>query len=657
MTRVSAISAFSGRKSTYVYNPTGHYFQLTSTANAPAKEYTITASADVDPTTYVYTDTNGTSYTQTTNYMKFTLSSGITDIAVGDLVAFAGLNSHACLNGYTYEVTAVSGTTLTVAVKVTRTHRVGTADVAELVIPGRAGLQWWRQGMAPVTPPTGCKWNGKADSQGTVAKRVSQGMDFVTKGVSGSILNFAATSRLDAGLVALIGGREEYPAVTGDPNNYIKTLGSRWFVEEATNINAGLYVRPAMLKDCAGNVQNYPNDYSTKCAGDTFQSKTSFLTVFGKYSSYLDGNDPTIQGEPAEGWKFKMPFAATVKITLKFNASTWPSVKGARLVIYNDQGWTSAVADTNVTSGNSASVNVNLPASASYYYVRIASKDDQLGQWIGRTQAYKYTLYANVPLEADVYPHIQNGSQAAFHQGWDGGTVQIPVPDTGGASVTWTSSQTPAAPRTNIGAIPFADVRVAIPNTVANPVWQKVRYGTTGCDLAESTVNGNQPLPTCPRGLVQDSFNLVRFGFAFFSSYAGDNKTYKGKILIGCENRNLQYLIYAIQGIEVANTAPWSTDSLDFTNVFPYGSPPTGPALNCMVDYYEMSTNASGADNRYFHREFLAANSQRSVLRCSLPSGPVPQEFYHHGFHGNELGQSGSHHRYLPHARIGYASG
>jgi Tfp pilus tip-associated adhesin PilY1 len=624
--RVSYFGIFRPEKY-YVYNATSHYFQLTATANAPAKEYTITASLDGGNQTFAYTDTtNGTNYTQTTYYIKFTTSTGITDVAVGDLVSFAGLNSHSCLNGYTYEVTAVSGTSLTVAVKVKRAHTVNGAAVDELVVPGPAGVQWW-DGTAWVTPPAGCWWNGKGDTEGTVAKRVNTGMDFFTKGVSGSILNFATTSRLDAGLVALIGGREEYPAVAGDTNNYIKTLGSRWFVEEATNINAGLYVRPAKLKDCTGTVQNYPNDYSTVCTGDTFQSKTSFLTVFGKYSSYLDGNDPAIQGEPAEGWKFKLPFAATVKITLKFDSSTWPTVRGARLVIYTDQGWgsiaASGAADINITSGNTASLSVNLPASATYYYVRVASKDDQGGQWMTSGQAYKYTLYANVPLEADTYPHTANSKLASYHQGWGGGSIQMPVPATGGAAVTWATSTTPAVPRTNIGAVPFADVRVAIPSTV----WQRVRYGSTGCALAESTLNANQPLPACPRGLVQDSFNMVRFGFAFFSSYAQASKTFKGKILIGCENRNMQYLLYAMQGIEAASTAPWSTDSLDFSTVLPYGSPPTGPALDCMVDYFQMATNSSGADNSLFTARALQKTPRDPYYDAASQAVPCRKSF------------------------------
>jgi type IV pilus assembly protein PilY1 len=72
-------------------------------------------------------------------------------------------------------------------------------------------------------------------------------------------------------------------------------------------------------------------------------------------------------------------------------------------------------------------------------------------------------------------------------------------------------------------------------------------------------------------GVIQQTFNQVRYGFMYFNSSTGNI----GKILVGCENTSLSTLLSA------------------FTTIYPYNGTPTGEALYAALDYFAQSTSHS----------------------------------------------------------------
>ena len=98
-------------------------------------------------------------------------------------------------------------------------------------------------------------------------------------GLSGAVLNWALTSRIDAELKALIGGAS-FDArdvnangrlsgvVTGcdsnSPGCFLKAQGARRYLSESTNVNAQFYIRPATWTSAvSGTDVDYPEDWST----------------------------------------------------------------------------------------------------------------------------------------------------------------------------------------------------------------------------------------------------------------------------------------------------------------------------------------------------------------------------------------------------------
>ena len=77
-------------------------------------------------------------------------------------------------------------------------------------------------------------------------------------------------------------------------------------------------------------------------------------------------------------------------------------------------------------------------------------------------------------------------------------------------------------------------------------------------------------------GVIQQNFNLVRFGLMYF------NSDHQGQILVGCDNTNLQTLLAA------------------FNNIYPYNGTPTGEALYEVKDYFTQTASHSYANNSSF---------------------------------------------------------
>ncbi len=221
----------------YVYNsslpgdPTTEYFQLASPQPVPS--YTFTAESE---------DGGG-------GFSIIFSAAGHT-FQVGDLVALYDLTSHKSLSTNAYPVTEVNGAKFKIAQK----------------------------------------WNGKADkAAGYAVKRIYGSLapdsGGIVPGVSGNVLNFAITSRTDAALKALIGGR----AVCDGNYCYLRPQGARKRVQDNTNLQTDMYTRPATLESSA----TYPDDYNS--AGTYYKTTSGydrdmFISIKGKYSGLVDHN-------------------------------------------------------------------------------------------------------------------------------------------------------------------------------------------------------------------------------------------------------------------------------------------------------------------------------------------------------------------------------
>ncbi|MBM3299542.1 MAG: hypothetical protein FJY85_06285, partial [Deltaproteobacteria bacterium] len=460
------------------------YNTSTSQIYLPANQYYGTFEPD---TYYVYDSTND--YFVPANPQPVLYYQGTADSAdggagtieftcdghnflVGDLVALYDLSSHKSLNGKGYQVAAVNGNKF----KINAT------------------------------------WNGKPDAKGYRAiKRISGNTAI---GISGNILNLAITSRTDAALKALIGGKALCPS--GDSYCYVQSQGARRYVSESTNVFANFYVRPATLQSPA---QAYPDDYSD----GSYTDKDIFVTISGEYSGTIDANDPVIPtsgGQYSEPWTFTL--SRTTKVIIKL-VGTWASSRGSRIAVSTASNF-SVVTKEFTSSTTTTTFSWDLPAGT--YYVRMAPNTQLSATEVPKT----YTVLSNVELTKYTALH----TNPANHNG----------------TVT-----------TKIGSLPWGRVRIKIP------------------------MNDR-------KGLVQRAFQYVRFGFMYFKSDATANY---GKILVGCDNQDMNRLVNALQGRDTD-----ASDGLDFTQVFPYYGTPTGPALREAYDYFAQVNKYANADNSAF---------------------------------------------------------
>lgn len=457
----------------YVYDTTGDFFKAADPQ--PVLYYTGTAES---------ADAGGGAIWLTCEGHNF---------QVNDVVAVYDLGSHKSLNGDGHQVLGVQGAKLKVA----------------------------------------CTWNGKPDPIGYKAiKRITGDTSI---GISGNILNLAVTSRIDAALKALIGGRAT--TVSGDTTNvYIQSQGARRYVTESTNVNAAFYVRPATL----GSSVYYPNDYSS----GTYLDKDIFVSISGQYSGQINSSDPVKYGEHTEPWKLTLTRSNRVIITLQGN---WPNGNGSRLAIYSDANLNNLVTGADSSSSSSHSVTLEKDLAAGTYYLRVAPVTDF-------TSAYSYSLWSNVQLEKSTTLY----TDASNHQG-----VAL----------------------TKIGSIPWARVRIQVPEDER-------------------------------KGLVHEAFPYVRIGFMY---YKGDVKANKGKILVGCENTDIDRLINAMEGRDTD-----SSDGLDFTQAFPYQGTPTGPALQEVYDYFNQHSNSDHADNSLFVSSSTWKTSKDPYYGAGASGAAVP---------------------------------
>ncbi|MEW6141118.1 MAG: PilC/PilY family type IV pilus protein [Thermodesulfobacteriota bacterium] len=466
---------------TAVYNPTFQYYGTFD----PDMYYVYDTAGDyfvkADPQPVSYHP--GTAETEDGGSGTIWLTCDGHDFQVNDYVAVYDLGSHKSLNGDGHRVLEVNGSRFKIS----------------------------------------ATWNGKPDPPGYKAiKRITGN---VNVGISGNVLNLAVTSRIDAALKALIGGKAT--TVSGDDSNvYVQAQGARRFVTESTNVNASFYVRPATLESSS----TFPDDYQT----GSYTDKDIFVTISGQYRGQLDPNDPNRYNKRVEPWTFTLTRTTQVSIRIQ---STWSSSHGVRLAIYDNSSinnpWLTDVNGNACSSSvdNTQTTTLTVTLGAGTYYLRVATNDETIP---ANDFTASYDLWSTVPLQKHTGLYTEQGLNPVAHQG---------------------------QALTKIGAIPWARVRIQMPKDER-------------------------------KGLIHEAFPYVRFGFMY---YKGDVKANKGKILVGCDNTDIDRLISAMEGKDTD-----STDGLDFTQAFPYGGTPTGPALAEVYDYFNQHNNSDHADNSLF---------------------------------------------------------
>lgn len=510
----------------YVYNAASgnHYFEETT---APSDGVSASTTEDSGPSG-ITTETIGADV-YTKYWIQFTAAGH--GFQVGDVVVFKGLSSHQNMNDNGYEVIEATTDTFKVVTKTLKDDGVNPpVDVS----------------------PAAVIWNGNPDKPGaTLRKRVAGNFN---EGINGNVLNFAATSRLDAALKILIGGRSDpsdpctysdqdcyiYPTpdcASADPYCFTKGIAGRIHMKEEDFLKSSFYLRPAQLASSA----TFPDDYDDDTYGN-YLAKTSFLSIKANYAGELDPNDPAVHGESCEAWKFTITGTYQVDITLQGN---WDKSDGSRLVIYDSidrfkQNQHSAVADAPSNDQNTTLTTTLGPGT---YYLRVTIGD---GEGTIATPS-TYTLASNVTLEPET----------AVHQLSDWGPKD--PADHGGVD---NPDNSPT------GALPFARIKV-------------------------KTEKNDR------RGLIQDVYQFVRIGFMFFNGHdLFGTKATEGKILYGLHDYEPEKLINAFEG--VTKDPDYAPLVEAFTWTVPWGDTPTAEALDEAYDYFNQHTNSQNADNSYF---------------------------------------------------------
>jgi type IV pilus assembly protein PilY1 len=489
---------------------------------------------------------------------------------VGQLVEFQGLTSHTGMNGNAYYVTAVSGNTFKVAFP----------------------------------------WNGNPDSAlGSVQRRIpgtlltTYGGVAQTSGLSGNILNYASASRIDCALGALIGG----PGTCDTNYCYTRGQGERSYLIESTNVQAEFYVRPATSDSTA----TYPDDYSS----GSYTGKTTYVSLNGRYAGSVTNADPTLgsvcTSQHCAGTSTCLHYACddadcTHKPCLHQTCSHW-SCTGRNC------------SDTRCQNNDSRCSNRTCDGYVCDQYGECDTCNNwQCDQWqcdnpvcdtwsntgnyyeawtftTGSTATHiDVTLYGNWTNHATSYVGLFNSTNFS----------QNPV-----ASNTAGSTTSPALLSVNLNAnttyylVVSPTVQYATGTYTLSSSQELTGYdfrNPSNPSVAPGAFSGSRLMPpgfTVPigsipqaqvkirmdksarSGIIQQTFNSVRYGFMYYNTTSGN----VGKILIGCDNTNLDNLLAA------------------FNSIYPYNGTPTGQALQEAYDYFKQSNDHNAnADNTNF---------------------------------------------------------
>jgi hypothetical protein len=394
----------------------------------------------------------------------------------------------------------------------------------------------------------GAEWNGTGDSTaGQAIKRVIEGTSF-SGGLNGTVLNWLLTTRTDASVKAFIGGRAAY---SDTDYHYLQYQGMRRFVvDEALGCLA--HIRHATTSTAGSTSPSYTSGTYYGVQGDSANpTKDMYMTASNFWKGRLNANNPNSKrggtNKKAQVYTFTLTTSATVTLRM-FPADPVNDDWTTRLYLYyaaapsSSSSVTYATDDgtTDPSSTTDGCAVITRTLNAGTYSIEATSSS---------TNVYK-SYYLAVTFEEDT--NHARGSDPSV-------TLAKDTTDAYHDGTLFTSY---------VGGILNAQCRIQQPKAKRS-------------------------------GVVQNSFNTVRFGFMYFNSTSGR----QGKMLVSCDNTNLDTLINAFSGIGSQSYYNGSsTNTISFTDCYPYNGTPTGEALQNAYNYFtQSSTYSTGASNTPFY--------------------------------------------------------
>ena len=324
-------------------------------------------------------------------------------------------------------------------------------------------------------------------------------------------------------------------AITSDDDYYyLQYQGMKRYVIDET-LGCFAYVRAGTTDD--PNYYDSGTYYGTGTTADPY--KDMYLTVSDFWKGTINSNSPqsaNYNGYRCQVYSFTLTEKTEVYIRLFPAAQNWKP----RVVLYSGTTPVRANYKQSASGSSTSPALLNTTLAAGDYCIEVTSTD----------RAYQ-TYYLCITKEENSSTTVERGCDP---------NITL-VPDSGDiyhSGMLYSSM---------VGRILNAQCRVQQPK-----------------DNRE--------------GVVQNSFDSVRFGFTYYNSSSSNNNY--GKILVGCDNTDLDTLINAISG--VGNLTVNST-TIDFTSCYPYYGTPTSSGLQAAYNYYSQQKKytSSIADNSAFY--------------------------------------------------------
>lgn len=555
---------------------TGKYYYPNYVVSASGGTY-VCQTAHTSATSNQPGSTGGQSYwtlKANTSIVQFTAAGS--NFQVGQLVVVQGLTSNTGMNGNAYEVTAASGSNFTVSYPWN-----GTADSAA----GTAQIR------IPGTLLTAATWPGLTQATG----------------LNGNILNFATASRIDCALQALIGGKS-----TCDANYcYVRGQGERSYISEYNNVLADFYVRMADNDSTA----TYPNNYSS----GTYTSMSSYVSISGRYTGSVTLADPafssvcthqTCSSQHCTSQSCPSGQCTTQPCQTNCRNCTHYTCTGKNCTDTkcqnNNSGCSNRTCDTwDCTACPCTACNGGSGTCGTLPCPGWTCDNWQCDTWTCDTwSTYNYEAWTfttgSTPTHIDLtvdgtWSNSQANAYLALFNTAD--FTKTPVASNTGNPATL--SYDLAANTTYYVAVSPNALNVT--GTYVLTSSQELKgydpRNPSNPSVSPGTFSGQRALPpgfTVPigsipqaqvkirvnvadhLGVIQQNFNLVRFGLTYF------NSDHQGQILVGCDNNSLSNLLNK------------------FNTIYPYNGTPTGEALYEVEDYFTQSASHSYANNSAF---------------------------------------------------------
>jgi type IV pilus assembly protein PilY1 len=215
-------------------------------------------------------------------------------------------------------------------------------------------------------------------------------------GIRGNILNWLLTSRMDAALKALVGGKASaIDASTGaekdceetDGNCYLAAQGARRAIIETTAVDVQAYIRPSTWSTS----DTFSNNWNSSSSSERYPFLHLMIDAKGVYRGHLTTQDDKWNNDRYhERWRFNVYSTRTVELKLTGEWTSSCSGGRDRVVIVDSAG--NQVVDS---QGRPAEISRSLGAGT--YYVRV------MPACAGTGGGYRgsYSLESNVSLYAD----------------------------------------------------------------------------------------------------------------------------------------------------------------------------------------------------------------------------------------------------------------